>query len=259
MPKRVQTTSTTEADVLIKCARRCAVCYGLKRDLRRKKGQIAHADQDPSNRLEANLVFLCLYHHDEYDSTTSQAKNITERELKTYRDFLIEAIARNEHASSRPSNPSFEKSVHHDDGIFKRSNRLITERALQDMIWRLQSDNSYDEKSSKRVQRFRFFFGETGNQYIDPKLKSATDSLLDTLTNLQLFMGKHFFYYPNHQPRENPQYCLYPRLNIDRDGDGDFESMNKYDIYSRQLFELAETASCSYAEYRREIKLRLFI
>ncbi|MGF1619286.1 MAG: hypothetical protein ACFCUR_01585 [Rhodomicrobiaceae bacterium] len=55
-------------------------------------GQIAHVDQDSSNNSEDNLVFLCLTHHDQYDSKTSQSKNFTKKELLHYRDELYAAI-----------------------------------------------------------------------------------------------------------------------------------------------------------------------
>src|SRR4051812_6015774 len=77
-----------QAAVLIKARRRCCICYGLYRDIAIKQGQIAHLDQDASNAAEDNLAFLCLAHHDEYDSTTRQSKNLTQAEVKAYRDEL---------------------------------------------------------------------------------------------------------------------------------------------------------------------------
>lgn len=77
-----------QATVLIKARRRCCICYGLHRDIAIKQGQIAHLDQDASNAAEDNLAFLCLAHHDEYDSTTRQSKNLTQAEVKAYREEL---------------------------------------------------------------------------------------------------------------------------------------------------------------------------
>lgn len=53
-----------------------------------KQGQIAHIDHNPANRKYQNLVFLCLPHHDQYDSTTSQSKNFTAGEVRKYRTEL---------------------------------------------------------------------------------------------------------------------------------------------------------------------------
>ncbi|HEX4498374.1 MAG TPA: hypothetical protein VIE43_22045 [Thermoanaerobaculia bacterium] len=58
----------------------------------RKKGQIAHLDHNSSNNSADNLSYLCLDHHDEYDSHASQAKGLREKEVKFYRESLYQAI-----------------------------------------------------------------------------------------------------------------------------------------------------------------------
>jgi hypothetical protein len=88
LPKDVEKT------VLTKSRRRCAICFGLDRDTRLKPGQIAHLDKSNSNNIETNLAFLCLTHHDEYDSMSSQRKNFTIAEVKEYRDELYATVGR---------------------------------------------------------------------------------------------------------------------------------------------------------------------
>jgi hypothetical protein len=89
-----------EMNILLGSARRCALCFGFEGDFTRKKGQIAHIDQDSSNPDEANLVYLCFEHHDEYDSSTSQSKGITQAELREYKKRLLAAIAADKHIRS---------------------------------------------------------------------------------------------------------------------------------------------------------------
>lgn len=79
-----------EATVLTECRRRCCICFGLNHDLEVKKGQIVHLDKNSSNNIYDNIAFLCLEHHDHYDSKTSQSKNFTIIEVKRYRDELKE-------------------------------------------------------------------------------------------------------------------------------------------------------------------------
>jgi hypothetical protein len=105
MAKRKKIPEAIETEVLLSSARRCALCYGLDGDLGRKKGQIAHIDQDSSNANENNLVYLCMDHHDEYDSTTSQTKNVTSRELTEYKQRLILAVKNGNHTKSETSKP----------------------------------------------------------------------------------------------------------------------------------------------------------
>jgi hypothetical protein len=90
--KRKKLRRDVEAAVLTRSRRRCAVCFGLNRDPSIKIGQIVHLDQDSSNDDPDNLLFLCLEHHDEYDSKTSQSKKLSCSELQHFRDELDKAL-----------------------------------------------------------------------------------------------------------------------------------------------------------------------
>lgn len=83
----------TETEVLTRSRRRCCICFGLDRDTAIKNGQIAHLDKNRDNSSKSNLAYLCFHHHDEYDSTTSQRKNLTTAEVKKYRDELESALS----------------------------------------------------------------------------------------------------------------------------------------------------------------------
>jgi len=89
--KRRKVHTSTQADILQDSLRRCAICVDYNSDLNLKRGQIAHIDHDKNNNKQSNLVFLCLEHHDEYDSSTSQSKGWTQEELKRSKKNL-EAI-----------------------------------------------------------------------------------------------------------------------------------------------------------------------
>ena len=84
----------SEQVVLTRSGRRCCLCYGLRGDFAVKKGQVAHIDRDPTNSRTDNLAFLCLDHHDQYDSRTSQSKGLTREELCFYRDLLHADVAK---------------------------------------------------------------------------------------------------------------------------------------------------------------------
>lgn len=64
------------------------MCAAINGDLREKQGQIAHLDHDNENYELTNLVFLCLEHHDKYDSKTSQSKGYSIQEVLKYRNKL---------------------------------------------------------------------------------------------------------------------------------------------------------------------------
>lgn len=85
----------TETKILLNSRRRCCICFGLERDNRIKQGQIAHLDKNPNNNQLENLAFLCLPHHDMFDSRTSQSKGLTKAEVIEFRSELEIYISEN--------------------------------------------------------------------------------------------------------------------------------------------------------------------
>lgn len=83
----------TQTAVLAASRRRCCLCAALHKDFEVKQGQLAHLDQDSSNADFDNLAFLCLAHHDQYDSQTSQSKGFTIGEVKAHRELLYRGFA----------------------------------------------------------------------------------------------------------------------------------------------------------------------
>lgn len=83
-----------ENEVLLRCRRRCCVCFGLYRDGRVKRGQIAHLFCRKERHELEDLAFLCLDHHDQYDSMTSQSKKLTANEIRVFRNELEGYIQR---------------------------------------------------------------------------------------------------------------------------------------------------------------------
>lgn len=95
--KRAVIPASIQSEVLRNSRRRCALCYAYDFNTGVQKGQIAHIDHKPNNNKIDNLIFLCLKHHDEYDSTTSQSKNIKLEEViearKELSTFIEKSLA----------------------------------------------------------------------------------------------------------------------------------------------------------------------
>jgi hypothetical protein len=82
----------TQTSIFLKSRRRCCLCFWLQGEDEVKKGQLAHLDGDNENAAEDNLVFLCLEHHDEYDSTPRLSKGLREQEVRRWRDELYKEM-----------------------------------------------------------------------------------------------------------------------------------------------------------------------
>ncbi len=89
---RIPVPGDIQDQVVLLSRRRCCVCFGLHGNVEVKAGQIAHLDHDNTNFVLDNLAFLCLEHHDEYDSKTSQSKGFRENEVKQFRKELYENV-----------------------------------------------------------------------------------------------------------------------------------------------------------------------
>ena len=92
MSDRKKVPLQPETDVLTNSRRKCCMCFWLNSDMEVKRGQIAHLDDDRDNNELDNLAWLCIPHHDEYDSTPRQSKGFKINEVKLYRNKLYEVI-----------------------------------------------------------------------------------------------------------------------------------------------------------------------
>jgi hypothetical protein len=90
---RIAVPSDIQDQVILLARRRCCVCFGLCGDVDVKAGQIAHLDHNHNNNEPDNLAFLCLDHHDQYDSKTSQSKGLRENEIRRYRTELYTNVS----------------------------------------------------------------------------------------------------------------------------------------------------------------------
>jgi hypothetical protein len=99
-PARKPIPQATEVNILVESRRRCALCFHLDGDLTVKDGQIAHIDRNRGNNAEANLAFLCLVHHNQYDTKPSQSKGWRPAELAEIKRRFQQAIAEERHLRS---------------------------------------------------------------------------------------------------------------------------------------------------------------
>jgi len=98
--------------VLLQSRRRCCICFGLNNDIEEKPG----LDQDNANSDIDNLAWMCLAHHDEYDSKTSQTRKLSIGEAKQYRTELYEAMKDPANRQGPSAEPSIEVISHNQSG-----------------------------------------------------------------------------------------------------------------------------------------------
>lgn len=80
--------------VLTVSRRRCCLCVFLAGKDIPVNGQLAHLNRDASDAKFENMVYLCLQHHDDYDTVRRQTKNLTLAEVRHWRDKLYERYSK---------------------------------------------------------------------------------------------------------------------------------------------------------------------
>lgn len=250
--------------VLVKSARRCALCYGLNGSLVVVRGQIAHVDRDSSNSGLGNLAFLCMDHHDEYDSKTSQSKGYRPGELIQHRDALHEAIARGDHRreGSVPTTPLPTEVLEHDRAAFRAADALMPERAVRDVLEQLATHHAILSSGLLPLDMILDHFELESNRFLSAELDGAAETLVLSLDRLSKYVIQHFFV-PDRPGGQGPdgasRLALYPELNMDRNLRATAADMTAYDDYAEQLRAVIGEAADAYRVYRRAVKRLLVL
>lgn len=181
---RKKTPRKVETEVLVSSRRRCCLCFGLHRDLEEKRGQIAHLDHNNENSVVENLAWLCLDHHDQYDSKTSQSKNYTIGEVKRYRAELYSAFLEPIPVSLDPKTPASD--------LFETHNERTGMNALIEALsehpsagWSLGHLSAKLPMQRKTAERLLFLLSGEGTVRIDrqPGTTKQIYSLASSLEN----------------------------------------------------------------------------
>jgi hypothetical protein len=189
---RKKPSKAAEESALAKSARRCALCFALKGDLREKIGQIAHIDGNRANSVPGNLAWMCLEHHSSFDSITSQHKNYTKAEVKRYLAALYRIVADGKHLSISAS-PQFGRGVSADRKILESISDLMVESGSIEFVRRNNFAGwSFDWSSLRGIEEFAARGGPE-NEFIDPELEELRKTLHDSCRQLLSILATNTF------------------------------------------------------------------
>jgi len=96
----------------------------------------------------------------------------------------------------------------HDQSIFKRIDKYVSERELIDCCRRLRGEMSLDGNAIYKIGEILDIYEEEGNKYINKKLARKFDGFIYYLNELNDFMALHFFTHNNIES----WYTLEPEL-----------------------------------------------
>lgn len=182
---RPQVPPETQSQVLFRARRRCALCFAYEFVTLTTRGQIAHIDHDANNNDPKNLVFLCLDHHDEYDSKTSQSKGMKPAELITARaeldNFVAKSLASLSPEAETSSEDEFESSSEDEPTVMidvynaripiYRAYRLLYAKIMRDAAVQLPDLFTFAQDTNEAL----FLFGEEMANYLNEVYKKGVD------------------------------------------------------------------------------------
>ena len=148
----------------------------------------------------------------------------------------------------------------HDSDIFNKSNAILSERKLADILNWLQTNKFYFDDQSSDIKGYLMFFEEEGNQFISKSLLRKSKLLQESMNKLFDFLVQHFFSEPSSiQSSANFKYFLYPELDPGRHTRVPAEDAKIYFSCLKQLDEIINDVRIAYREYRIAVKKQLYI
>jgi hypothetical protein len=172
--------AVVQTEVLVKCRRRCALCFCLERDGDPKEGQLAHIDRNPENNAPENAAFLCTEHHPRYDSPSRQTKGYGPDELREYQRILyayVESLETQTYKKRSRSRPGSRASGKAGVSLDVHDRRVpiyrTTMQFVRDVLTDLRPELKLIIKFAADTDEALFLFDENIAEYLTNLFKRA--------------------------------------------------------------------------------------
>ncbi len=150
------------------------------------------------------------------------------------------------------------KRSEHDIEVFNRTNEIMGETTLKDILDWIGTDHSYESDQKSIIDRFFHEAREHNNSYLHAEIEVKKQDFIISLGKLRSFLSLNFFVYPKEQVKIR-RFCLYPELNMDRGGFPTPEQSQRYDEKAEEMFALIDSAYENYVNYRLSVKQWLYV
>ena len=95
--------------------------------------------------------------------------------------------------------------------------------------------------------------------YLINRINKNNQNLVKELGNLLDFLGGNVFSQRITVDEDEPYYCMYPDLNIERGGTGAPEEEARYRNYEIQLNALIDSVGNKYSKFRSSVRDQILI
>jgi hypothetical protein len=150
-----------------------------------------------------------------------------------------------------------EQRIKHDKELFQLLDLIMPELKFFEAVERLEKDNVYDLNSLHYIDKFRSLLNQPSKQFLNPKIKKASQGCLKGLDELRDFMDKNFILFPKADDQTKP--LMYPNPEIDGGGNEGQKDTEKFLQFTNKLNDItAKTKKC-YSRYRAAVKQIIYI
>ena len=152
-----------------------------------------------------------------------------------------------------------EQERNHDLEVFREARLILSDQKIEDFVGNLQCDHAYHMDKCSQIDKFARYLASTSNQFLTSSISQAAERFLVAWNEAGSFLSYKFYVFPNGQTEPPLRLCMTPGLNMDREGNGSPEQVEKYDELTTKLEQLTEKLIAEYRALRTEIKNALVI
>ena len=152
-----------------------------------------------------------------------------------------------------------EKERNHDIAIFLEARLFLNDQQIEDFVYTLQYDHSYYMDKRGQVEGFAFFLASTSNRFMTLSVAKAVERFIAAWSKAENFLSYKFDVFPNNQAEPPFRLCMTPGLNMNREGDGSTEQVERYNELTSELKHISDALIVEYRTLRSEIKSALVI
>jgi hypothetical protein len=160
--------------------------------------------------------------------------------------------------NGQPSNDRAQKVIEHDRKLAARIREIFPENQKQKLVSDLINEHAYLDVQGNRLGDAVNFLNAAETHFLDDVLENCAKALADAGTELLQFLGLKFFIYPREQRQSPIRYVMQPNWNIDREGSGSEEQMEKYDALTTDLDRKVAEMSARYDQLIKSFHAQLF-
>ncbi|HEX5507461.1 MAG TPA: hypothetical protein VFX37_03060 [Pseudolabrys sp.] len=152
-----------------------------------------------------------------------------------------------------------DKKIEHDKTLATKFRTIFPEPSKQKITSDLLNQHAYWDIQSNQLADAIVYLDSAEAHFLLEELQLHAKAFVQATASLLEFLGYKFFVHPRDQRKPPIYFAMQPSLNVDREGDGSLEQMQKYDKLTEDLEGLVAAMSNTYDALIRAFHEKLFV